>query len=485
VEEKAVLLVSSIGYRSQEVPVDGKNFLEIRLSMVVSPLDETVVVAYGTTTQRLNTGNVGRLQAKEIEMQPVSNVLAALEGRIPGVLITQSSGVPGSAFKVEIRGQTALDLNLSRNDPLFIIDGVPFAPGNGNLSQINSAANYTDPFKGLQGGISPLNNINTADIESIEVLKDADATAIYGSRGANGVILITTKKGKAGDTRVRLNMYRGTSTVSRTMDMLNTEQYVAMRKEAFANDNITPNATNAPDILLWDNNRYTDLKKLLIGGHAHSHDVQASVSGGSNRTRFLMGAGLHRETTVYPGDLDDTRASGHVNINHSSANEKLSIQFSGYFSRDENRLPTTDLTNFINLPPNIKLYDSAGGVNWKEGGIAFSSVNSFSNPLAELLKEYSVETENLLSNVQINYRLFKRLNLRASLGYNTVNTEETSTRPKGANDPHLCQYEKLDSRTTSGIQPNDCRGKDSGAAGSHGTGDHWQRTINRGHQLYQ
>jgi TonB-dependent starch-binding outer membrane protein SusC len=437
VDEKGVLQISSIGYASREVAVEGRSFLEIRLGVVVSPLDETVVVAYGTTTQRLNTGSVGRITAEDIEKQPVMNPLAALEGRIPGVLITQSSGVPGSSFKIEIRGQTALDLNLSRNDPLFIIDGVPFAPGNAILSQLTSAANYNDPFKGLQGGLSPLNNINAADIESIEVLKDADATAIYGSRGANGVVLITTKKGKGGDTRVNVNIYSGVSRVNRTMDMLNTRQYVAMRKEAFANDNISATTINAPDLLLWDTTRYTDLKKLLIGSNACTNDVQASVSGGSNLTRFLIGGGYHKETTVYPGDLGDSRASAHVNLKHGNANEKFSVHFSGYYSIDNNKLPTADLTNFINLPPHIKLYDSAGGINWKEGGVAFSSVNSFSNPLAEVLKKYTVRTENLLSHFQITYRLFKGFHVKASVGYNTVITDEESNRPKTANDPQL------------------------------------------------
>jgi TonB-linked SusC/RagA family outer membrane protein len=439
VAEKDVLQISSIGYASREVAVEGKSFLEIRLGMVVSPLDETVVVAYGTTTQRLNTGSVGRITAEEIEKQPVMNAMAALQGRIPGVLISQTNGLPGSAFKVQIRGQTVLDLNLSRNDPLIIIDGVPFAMGNGVLSQLISAANYNDPFRSLQGGISALNNLNPSDIESIEVLKDADATAIYGSRGANGVILITTKKGRAGDTRVRLNVYRGISQVSRTMDMLDTRQYVAMRREAFANDNVVPSLANAPDLLAWDTLRYTDFKKLLIGGKAYTNDVQASVSGGSNTVQFLLGAGYHEESLVYPGELGDRRTSVHTSINHHSVNNKFTGQFSLFFTDENNRLPGTDLTNFINLPPNLKLYDSAGNLNWKEGGVAFSNLNSFINPLAELLKKYTVHSQNLLGNFQFSYELTNGLFLKASLGYNTIVSEETSMQPKSSLDPQSGQ----------------------------------------------
>src|SRR4029079_11107590 len=137
----------------------------------------------------------------------------------------------GAAVKVQIRGQNSI---LQGSQPLYIVDGIPYAPGNDRLNQITNA---TDEV-----GMSPFNLIDLNTIESIEILKDADATAIYGSRGANGVIIITTKKGLAGKTKLSLNVYTGISKVSRTMNMLNTQEYVEMRREGFKNDGYMPSA---------------------------------------------------------------------------------------------------------------------------------------------------------------------------------------------------------------------------------------------------
>src|SRR5262249_41074922 len=148
---------------------------------------------------KLNTGDVTKVTASEIQKQPVGNVLAALEGRVPGMVITQNTGAPGGSFTVQIRGKNSI---LQGSDPFFVVDGVP----------------YPSQTMGLINGVlhngNPLNFINPADIESVEVLKDADATAIYGSRAANGAVLITTKKGKAGPMKVDLNLYAGTGKIT-------------------------------------------------------------------------------------------------------------------------------------------------------------------------------------------------------------------------------------------------------------------------------
>ena len=280
INSEEVLVVTSIGYHKEEIPVNKQQHFIIQLKTAIENLDETIVIAYGATTQRLNVGNITKVRGDEIALQPVSNVLATLEGRVPGMVVTQTSGVPGSSVTVQIRGQSSLDLKLSRNDPLFVIDGVPFEPGIVVTNQMTSAANR--PTSTNLGGLSPLNTINPYDIESIEVLKDADATAIYGSRGANGVILITTKKGKSGKTEFGFNISSGGSKVTRTMSMLNTQQYTQMRREGFLNDGLTPTTSTAPDILLWDTTRNTNIKNTLIG-NAHQTDVQASLTGECNK----------------------------------------------------------------------------------------------------------------------------------------------------------------------------------------------------------
>ncbi|MEO8111299.1 MAG: SusC/RagA family TonB-linked outer membrane protein [Ginsengibacter sp.] len=439
---KTVLSVTHVGFDEASISVGSVPRLTIVLKEKAGSLDEVVIQAYGTTTRRLSTGNITKITSGEIETQPVSNPIAALEGRVPGVIISQASGVPGSSFNVEIRGRSSLDLQLSRNDPLFVIDGVFFEPGNQPANLLRSAANNN---LGV-GGLSPLNSINPADIESIEVLKDADATAIYGSRGANGVILITTKKGKAGITKITANVYIGNSKPTRTMPLLNTQQYVAMRREGFKNDGITPSSNRtdrgyAPDIMLWDTTRYTDFKKLLIGNTAHTTDAQLSLSGGTQLTQFLLSGGYHKETNVFSRSLADTRASVHFSINHSSENRRLSIALSGGYSNDKNQLIATDLTRFIYLPPNLRLHNEDGSLSFKEGGVSYYTVNNLINPLSVLLKRNTSVIENLYSNLLLSYHIFNSLTFKTSFSYNTFKNNEVSSIPSTAIDPYVSAFQ--------------------------------------------
>ncbi|WP_315823167.1 SusC/RagA family TonB-linked outer membrane protein [Paraflavitalea speifideaquila] len=176
-----VLLFSSVGYQSIEIKAGSSNTLQVQLKPASNELNESVVIGYGTAIRRSNTGSVSSVKSRDIASQPVMDPLAALQGRVPGFFVSSSNGLPGSSFKVMLRGQNSI---AGGNEPLYIIDGVPY-----NTESLNQ-------FTSANGNQSPLAAINPSDIESITVLKDADATAIYGSRGANGVILITTKKAK-------------------------------------------------------------------------------------------------------------------------------------------------------------------------------------------------------------------------------------------------------------------------------------------------
>jgi TonB-linked SusC/RagA family outer membrane protein len=438
VDENATLEISFVGYEAQTIAVKNRSTIHASLALINKQLDEMIVQAYGTTTRRLNTGNISKVSGEDISKQPVSNPLAALAGRVPGMIATQTSGVPGSAFKVEIRGRSALDFAYSRNDPLFIIDGVPFDPGNLPTNQVSNSA--TKPFDITQGGLSALNTINPADIESIEVLKDADATAIYGSRGANGVILITMKKGQAGKTTVTASVTTGTSKVGRTMDVLSTQQYLQMRREAFANDGITPTIANAPDILLWDTTNYTDFKKLFIGKTAKTTNIQLSASGGNSTTQFLIGLGYNTQTNVFSDDLTDKVISSHFNVGHKSNNERFAISLSGSYSSDKNQLLRDDLTtSAMNLPPHILLYDSLGNLKWNHGGVNYTTVlgDQVGNPLSLLKKKYTSINTSLLSNLILTYKISKDLTAKLNLGYTTFGTDETGINPKSSYPPEF------------------------------------------------
>jgi TonB-dependent SusC/RagA subfamily outer membrane receptor len=394
VNEGDVLVVSFVGYEAQEIKITrwmishyngfityavgnsngNDGLLPIKLKAKRSVLDETVVIAYGTTSLRKNTGSVSSVTAQEISKQPVANPLAALPGRISGAVIAQDNGMPGSAVKIQIRGQGSLSQG---EVPLFIIDGVPFTNFNGG----SPATDNLNAFgtSGANGGISPFSLINPNDIERIDVLKDADATSIYGSRGANGVIMITTKKGKVGKTTVNASFYQGTGKVSRFIPMLNLEQYLAMRREAFANSNQSPTAANAPDLKVWDTTKGTDWQKMLLGGTAHTTDAQATISGGSGGTRFLFNSAYHRETTVFPGNNESKRLSFRLNADHTTQDNKFNIGVMVSYANDITNLISEDISSAYNLPPNLPLYNADGSLYW---------YNGFTNPLGRLKKTY-------------------------------------------------------------------------------------------------
>ncbi|SFE98109.1 TonB-linked outer membrane protein, SusC/RagA family [Chitinophaga sp. CF118] len=432
VRGKALLTMSSIGYLTKEVPVQGRASVgSINLKEYVGKLDETVVIAYSTTTKRLNAGNVTTVSGEDIAKQPVSNPLLTLQGRVPGLFITQNSGLPGSAVSVTIQGQNSIEKG---NDPFYVIDGVPYPsqllPNFGNV--LGQSGNNS------QLG-NPLSFINPADIESISVLKDAAATAIYGSRAANGAILITTKKGKAGQTKIDINIQNGWGKVTRTLDLLNTRQYLEMRHEAFRNDGLTSGLGDYDINGTWDTTRNTNWQKTLIGAIAKYTNVNASVSGGSNSTQYLIGGTYHHETTVFPGNFADQRGSMHFSVNSMSSNQKFQIQLLGNYMIDDNRLPNKDLTGVaIYLAPDAPPpYNKDGTLNWAPNT---SGSSTWYNPLAYLYGKYQNKTTNLVSNVILSYQILPGLDMKNSFGYTNLESNEINTTPLLLNAPENRPY---------------------------------------------
>jgi TonB-dependent SusC/RagA subfamily outer membrane receptor len=281
---------------------------------------------------------------------------------------------------------------------------------------------------------NPLSFTNPSDIESIEVLKDADATAIYGSRAANGAILITTKKGKPGKTKVDLNMQTGIGQVSRKLDLLNTQQYLEMRREGVVNEGRTIVSTDYDLNGLWDTTRYTDWQKELIGGTAHYTDLQASVSAGNENLQYLLGVGYHKETTVYPDQFSDQKGSLHFNINNISDNRRFKVQITGNYLVDDNRLPSQDLMErAVKVAPDApSLYNVDGTLNWMPNS---SGNSSWTNPLSYTLKKYENTTYNLVSNAIFSYQILPGLDVKSSFGYTNLQSNELSTSPLSAERP--------------------------------------------------
>lgn len=408
------LVVSAVGYQTRTEVIDYtlRNRLTIVLQRKTTALDDVVVIAYGTTTRRFNTGSVSRITASDIATQPVYNPLSALQGLVPGLVVTQRTGLPGSNYNVQVRGTNSLKQGTQL---LFIIDGVPVMLNSGSLSQL------------LPDVQSIFNTINPADIESIEVLKDADATAIYGSQGANGVVLITTKKGRAGVPQFSLDAYSGFGRVGRKVPLLKTPQYLQMRREAFANDNRTITASAAPDLLVWDTTASINWTSELIGGTAHTANYQASLSGGTASVSYQLSANYVSESTVFPQPRPNTRSSGRMSLTHTSPAQRWSATVTALYAVDKKDLPFTDLATAILLPPNAPpLFDSAGNLRWTAG---------IDNPLAFLRETYQTQMANFIANASIKYQVLQNLSLRLNMGYNAIGLDEQKQTPIAAQRP--------------------------------------------------
>jgi TonB-dependent starch-binding outer membrane protein SusC len=445
VPDGAELVVSSVGYGVQIVKWGGKDVVRVVMHVAVQSMENAVVYkGYYSTTEQLNTGDVTTVKGETINEQPVSDPILALEGRVPGLYIQQASGIPGAYSSIGIMGPNSI---ANGNDPLYIIDGVPFSPTSLSIPNVGGSAvgapgNPTFNQSGASlggGGISPFNSLNPADIESIVVLKDADATAIYGSRGANGVILITTKKGKAGTTRADLNVYTGGGEVTRMMHLLNTTQYLAMRREAFQNDGLTlPSITTSPtdnnyDIDgFWDTTRYTNWQKVLIGNTARFTNAQGTISGGNANTQFLIGGGYSTQGTPYIGNYYDNKIMGNASLTHTSTNQRFHLQLGINYGYDNNKIPTSDFTQTsLNLAPDAPALFRNGNLNWQ----LLNGTYTFYNPAAATYQNAKAGTQNLISDLNLSYQLLPGLKLLSTFGYTHDEMHQTNYEPASPYPP--------------------------------------------------
>ncbi|MDP9078900.1 MAG: SusC/RagA family TonB-linked outer membrane protein [Bacteroidota bacterium] len=445
---KYTVLVTYIGFlpSQRNIEIVGKD-LDLRFTMFAasSALDQVQVIAYGTTTARYSVGSQAKVTSEEITSQPVMNPLSALEGRVPGLLVTANSGTPGSSVKITIRGQNTVgstpNTKIIPDNPLFIIDGIPFAPQNAAVNKVQ-AVNDVNGVGQVGNGLSPFETIDPASIESIEVLKDADATSIYGARGANGVILITTKQGKAGKTKLTGNFYTGVSTMTHTMALLNTPQYLQMRTDAFHNDGIIPTtkagSTYAPDLLSYDTNSNTNYLRQLFGKQSSTQNAGLALSGGDNRTTFYAGMNYGRQTYLFPGDFAENKLNGNMKIHHNSSDRKFNIDLSTGYNYDTNNVPGSPLIlSAFNLPPDFpSLTNPDGSLKWDNNGVAYTSyISGFFNPLAYLKRADYTQQNSYLSSILISYELLPGLKLKTLAGYNNLTVVERSQFPLVAQNP--------------------------------------------------
>ncbi|MRG44856.1 SusC/RagA family TonB-linked outer membrane protein [Chitinophaga sp. SYP-B3965] len=430
-EPDGTLVYSFVGFKTMQIEVNGQAEVNLTLIELTSKLEETVIKGYYNTTKIRNTGNVSTVKAEDIARQPIGDPIAALIGRVPGLFIQPVDGTPGRELTIRLRGQNSL---ANGNNPLFIIDGIQF--NSNSFTLIGATGIATAP---VGGPISPFSFLNPSDIESIEIFKDADATAIYGSRGANGVILITTKKGKAGKTQFDVNFYTGGSKAPQRVKFMNTQEYLSMRRQAFANDGKSPGLNDYDLNGKWDTTSYTNWQDYFVGGTGKLTEASVSVSGGNDFTNFRIGSTLRNEGTIYPGEFLTKKISLQFGLNHSSTNKKFNASLMGAYVYNVNNLPSGvfEATTSFRLAPNLpKPFKEDGSLNWAPN-------SEWVNPMSAFLQTSDEKANNLVSNLLLSYRPINNLEIRSSFGYNATDFSQSNLTPFIAYNPSLSEFASL------------------------------------------
>lgn len=390
----ATLVFSFLGYLKEEVPVSNRSTINVSLKIDTKALEEVVVVGYGTQRKIETTGSIASVKAADLVQTPVANIAQGLQARVAGVQINQNSGSPGGNISVRIRGTNSIN---GSSEPLYVIDGI----------QVSNGGGITD--------VSPLSTINPNDIESVEVLKDASASAIYGARAANGVILITTKRGKNGATRVTYDGYYGSQKVNKTLDVLNASQFAQLENEVFKN-NYYPDPASLGEGVNW---------QKLIFRKAPIQNHQLSINGGSEKTQLAISLNYFDQDGTLIGSQFQ-RYSYRLNLDHRiSKNVKVGTSILGSYSiangiqtggtniGDGGAVLSSVLGAAIGAPPMLQPY-RADGTIFPFGEQAGGQYREVVNPLnfSAVLNKRSIK--RTLANIYGEVALLKGLTYRAS-----------------------------------------------------------------------
>jgi TonB-linked SusC/RagA family outer membrane protein len=399
-----VLSFSFIGFKTTEIQIGARTIIDVILEVDATQLSEVIVVGYGTQIKQELTGNISKISGAEIQNVPTPSVESALQGRAAGVYINQGSGKLGGGIQIRVRGASSVSAG---NQPLYIVDGIII-----NSSDLGSANN--EP-------LNPIADINPNDIQSIEILKDASASAIYGSRASNGVVIITTKKGSIGNTKINFGYYVGVSTPTRKAQFLNAAQYRELFTAASVNMGYNPadefaGNTGTDD---WNNNYNTKWSDEPFQSGAVSQ-YELSASGGDKKTRFFMSLNYNDQKGIIIGN-EFSRASGRINLDHSIS-EKFIVGSNISLTKSINHRVSEDnaFSNPIQLnalPPLHPKYDPATG--------QLNKRTLYYNAL--LNQKYGFDIANTyrsISNIYLNYSITPALVFRTEHGIDFLNLQE-------------------------------------------------------------
>ena len=426
--DNSTLVFSSISYETQEIPVSNRSVIDVSMLPSNKTLNEVVVVGYGTQSKRAITGAVASVGFNEFKDRSFSNVTQSLAGKIAGVNITQSQGAPGVSPIIRIRGVSSITAGTT---PLFVVDGVP-------LENFN------------------LNLINPQDIESVDVLKDASSAAIYGSRGANGVVLITTKLGKVGKTNISAGYEYGTQSVIRKVPMMDAQQWIGYYIDAHNNawvdlnpavnkatdpNSARPSTYRIPDDFINNPQQFgkgTDWQDVMFRV-APSHNAQLSVSGGTEKTQFLFSGSYLDQQAV----LDENyykRLALRTNIKHTVSDKfslGLNLSATTVFDRTEGTQGKSDVVSLaIQSDPIFPVYNENGNLGYRDPNSVWSKYVAYND--LNLWHPYSLtrfyhkqnKSFNTLATAFAEYFITNDLKFRTSISGNLFNTRLNSYRVK-------------------------------------------------------
>lgn len=379
--EDAVLIFTFIGYETQKVAVKSQSVINVRMVSSANALSEVVVIGYGSAVKKDMTGSVKSLKSTEFNRGIINSPEQLLQGKMAGVNVTAATGEPGGPLSITVRGPGGVRTG---STPLFVLDG---------LALDNS---------GTAGATNPLNFLNAQDIESIDVLKDASATAIYGARGANGVILITTKRGKAGVSTLTASTSYGISKMARPIAVFSADEF---RKQVVAVGGT-----------LDDQKGNTDWQKE-VSRTAYTQNHNLSFGGGADKLTYYASLGVQRQEGILKGSQLDLY-SGRINVNQKLLNDRLNIDVNISASNTKNERPPIGslIGNAISANPTYPAYD-ANGVPVR--------YLSFTNPLITLQLEKDIATINrVIANISPSFTIVKGLVYKMNVGIDN----STSTR---------------------------------------------------------
>ncbi|HEY4061136.1 MAG TPA: TonB-dependent receptor plug domain-containing protein [Puia sp.] len=419
--EPFFIRITHVGYLPVEIgPQDSTFQIGVVLKPAINDLDKATVNGYGTMTPRESTGSPAGVTLPESEKMSTDNVLDGLEGRVAGLSITTTTGASGGNKTIRIRGRNSI---AESNSPLLLFDGIPINLGNPGAAGTNNAS--------AQGfaGFSPLYPLLMNMIGDVAVLKDASSTSIYGSRGANGVIVVNTSVDTAGNERWTLGADRGTARIVPIQSPLSIRDFLALRRTALVNDGSTVDTNTMPE-LLWDTTRDGHYKRTLIGNPGLQLDLNGGFREKDKGGYLVLNGFFHRETSVFLGQPADNRISLSAHFLRHPLGHHYTLQGSILYTLDNLNLPANDLTNYIDLTPNTPSpYNNSGQLVFNPDGVGSTNYRALAQNVFNAL------THSLYAHSQWTDTLGRGLLFKLSGGLSSARVAERTSLPASAQDP--------------------------------------------------